>query len=66
MTDGRDQRVYREASALWIALYGDPPPARMDGLALLEAITANLPEMEYNRLRSPHLRPANITGDGAR
>ena len=66
MTDGRDQQVYKEASALWVAIYGEPPPARLDGLELLERITSGLPDVDYGRLRSPHLRPATITGQGCR
>jgi hypothetical protein len=59
---GRDDRIYEEASALWRELFGEPPPIRADGAMMLDVIMRSLPEMGYSRLCSPHLRPANITG----
>ena len=57
----RDQKIYREAAALWQELFGEAPPARADSGALLDLITRNLPEANYERLRTPYLRPATIT-----
>jgi len=56
----RDQRIYHEAAALWRALYGEPPPAAADGPAMLEAITRGLPDVNYDRLRTPYLRPGAV------
>lgn len=55
----RDARIAREAAALWRELYGEAPPAT-DGGSMLEMICAGLPRVGYERLRSPHLRPADI------
>lgn len=60
--DGREQRIYEEASALWREVFGESPPPRIDGEAMLELITHSLTEVSYDRLRSPHLRPSTITG----
>jgi len=59
--DGRETRIYEEAAALWRELYGEQPPVR-DGAILLDMITQRLPATEYDRLRSPFLRPSTITG----
>lgn len=55
----RDARIAAEAAALWRELYGEAPPA-VDGGSMLDMICARLPEADYNRLRTPHLRPSNI------
>jgi hypothetical protein len=57
----RDQLVYEEAAALWRALFDEPPPPRADGAMILDMITRNVTPARYERLRSPHLRPATIT-----
>jgi hypothetical protein len=57
---GRDDRILQEARALWRELFREPPPNSADGPALLDLITRRLPEAAYERIRSPHLRPANI------
>lgn len=62
--EDRDQRIYDEAAALWRELYGKPPPVRVGGPRLLEILTSDLSEVTYDRLRSPHLRPATIVGPG--
>ena len=59
--DGRETKIYEEAAALWRELYGEQPPVR-DGSLLLDIITQKLPTGEYDRLRSPYLRPSTITG----
>jgi len=59
--DGREQRIYEEASALWRELHGEPPPMRGHGADLLDALMKALPEKGYERLASPHLRPTQIT-----
>ncbi|MDE2485851.1 MAG: hypothetical protein KGO51_00485 [Alphaproteobacteria bacterium] len=58
--NGRDERIYEEASALWREVFGEPPPIRADGSALLDVITKGLPEKPYDRLASPYLRPSQI------
>jgi len=62
--DGRQQRVYEEAAALWRELFCESPPAQADGAALLDMITRGCEEVSYDRLRSPHLRPGTIAGPG--
>jgi hypothetical protein len=59
---GREQRIYEEATALWREVFGEPPPLRVDGSMMLEIITRCSGELAYERLRSPFLRPATITG----
>ena len=59
---GRDDKIYREAAALWRELFREPPPAKADGRALLDLIMRRLPDSAYERLKSPHLRPGrNVT-----
>ena len=59
--DGRDDKIYEEAAALWRALHGEPPPVEADGAMILDLLLCDLPETPYDRLISPHLRPAAIT-----
>ncbi|HEX7946671.1 MAG TPA: hypothetical protein VF495_18525 [Phenylobacterium sp.] len=60
--DGRDDKIYEEAAALWRALHGEPPPPEADGAMVLDLLLADLPETSpYERLANPHLRPAAIT-----
>lgn len=61
----RDQRIYEEAAALWMALYGEPPPIRADSATMLDVIMKSLPERRYERLTSPYLRPSQIEGPRA-
>jgi hypothetical protein len=56
---GRDERIYEEAADLWRQLYGEPPP-QGDGATILGRILGELPEPDYDRLATPHLRSANI------
>jgi len=58
---GRDQRIYEEAAALWRQLYGEPPPQEADGSMVLGLLLGKLPDADYNRLATPHLRPSAIT-----
>lgn len=58
---GRDDRIYEEAAALWRQLYGEPPPREAGGADLLGLIVGGLPDADYNRLQTPHLRPSAIT-----
>jgi hypothetical protein len=60
--EGRDHRIYEEASALWREMFGEQPPLRLDGPAMLEIITRCSGELAYDRLRSPFLRPSTIAG----
>lgn len=59
--DGRDDKIYEEAAALWRALHGGPPPADTDGAMMLDLLLGGLPEAAYERLANPHLRPAAVT-----
>jgi hypothetical protein len=59
--NGRDQRIYEEAAALWRELFGEPPPIRADGETMLDVIMRSLPERRYERMASPHLRPSQIS-----
>jgi len=56
----REERIYEEAAALWRQLYGESPPPG-DGEAILGRIVGGLPDPDYQRLASPHLRAANVT-----
>jgi hypothetical protein len=60
--NARDQRIHDEATALWRELYGQPPPIRADGATMLDVNMRSLPEVSYDRLRSPYLRPSTLTG----
>ncbi len=60
MMDGRDDKIYEEAAALWRALHGEPPPPGADGAMVLDLLLAELPDAGYERLANPHLRPADI------
>jgi hypothetical protein len=55
----RDEKIAREAAALWRELYGEAPPPT-DGGSLLDMICARIPAAGYNRLANPYLRPSNI------
>jgi len=57
----RDKRIAEEAAALWREMFGAPAPDT-DGASLLEIITGALPEVRYERLSSPFLRPSLISG----
>ena len=59
--NGGDDRIYDEAAALWRELYQDEPPSRADGATLLHMIMINLPTQAYERLTSPHMRPALVS-----
>jgi hypothetical protein len=57
----RDDRITQEAAALWHELFGSAPPPSADGAVMLEIITGALPDLRYDRMRSPHLRPSLIS-----
>ncbi len=59
----RDEKLAEEAAALWREVCDGPPP-EADAATLLDMITGALPDLRYERLRSPFLRPAVITGPG--
>lgn len=63
--EGREDRIYEEAAALWRELFGEPPPIRSDGGMMLDVIMKSLPEKRYDRMASPHLRPTQISGPRA-
>lgn len=56
----RDQKIYEEAAALWRQLHGDVPPPETDGRDILNLIVGGLPDAEYDRIATPHLRRAQI------
>ena len=58
----RERRIRTEAQALWRELYGEPAPACAGGGEILDLMLSRLPEVSYNRLRSPFLRPSLISG----
>jgi hypothetical protein len=58
---GRDERIQKEAAALWRELFGEPPPVRADGAVMLQIIMRRLPEKHYERMNSPYLRPSQIS-----
>jgi hypothetical protein len=58
--NGRDQKLYAEAIALWRQLRREPPPPGADGKTVLDLLVGSLPETRYERLTTPHLRPANV------
>lgn len=58
---GREQKIYEEAAALWRQLYGEAPPASADGRDILSLILGHLPNADYERLETPHLRRSEIT-----
>ena len=58
----RDERITEEAAVLWRAVFGQPPPPKADGAAMLGMITGGLPEIAYDRITSPYLRASQIAG----
>ena len=59
--DGRDERIYEEAAALWRELHHDGSPLPADTATILDLITGTLPNVAYERLCSPWLRASNVT-----
>jgi hypothetical protein len=59
--DGREDKIYEEAAALWQALHDEPPPAGADGAMVLDLLLGSLVETRYERLANPYLRPTAIT-----
>ena len=57
----RETRITQEAEALWREVFGQPPPCRADGAAMLDAILGGLEVPGYDRLNRPHLRDASLT-----
>jgi len=43
----RDGRITREALALWIALYGEPPIVEANGSQLIDAMVKCMPVAPY-------------------
>lgn len=58
---GRDDRIFEEAAELWQELFGEPPPVRTEPGVMLDIIMRSLPEMRYDRMSSPFLRPSQIS-----
>ena len=47
--------IYREASALWLEVFGERPPMNIDGSRLLEIVVKRLPVELPLRLRAAEL-----------
>jgi hypothetical protein len=58
--DGRDERITREAEALWREVFGEPPAIKADGSTLLDIICRSPPPARYERLQRPQLRDAGL------
>ena len=58
---GRNEKIYKEAAALWRHVYGEPPPRGVDAGRLIERAMNGMPEPRYGRFTSRHLRASNIT-----
>jgi hypothetical protein len=57
----RDDIITEEVAALWREVFGAAPPPQTNGAAMLKIITGSLPEVGYDRMRSPFLAPSMIT-----
>jgi hypothetical protein len=57
---GRDDKIYEEAAALWRQLHGESPPPEADGSDILCLIVGGLPDADYDRMATPHLRRTQI------
>jgi hypothetical protein len=55
----RDELIKREALELWNQMHDEPPP-EVGGVELLEIICRDLHIQDYDRVRSPFLRPTMI------
>ena len=55
----RDELIKREALELWRQTHEGPPP-EVGGGELLEIICRDLDVQDYDRVRSPFLRPTMI------
>jgi len=55
----RDELIKREALELWNQMHDEPPP-EVDGGTLLEIICRDMHVQDYDRVRSPFLRPTMI------
>lgn len=58
--DGRDQRIAREAEALWREVFGRAPEIDADGRTLLDLLVRNCEPKSYERLNRPYLRDAEL------
>lgn len=52
----RDDRIQREAAALWREVFGADPPGLDGGAALLDQALRASPEIRYDRWHDPRLR----------
>ena len=58
--NGRDNKVYEEAAALWRKLSSETQPAGADASTMLDLMLRALPPAGYERLANPHLRPTAV------
>jgi len=56
--NSRARRIRAEAAVLWRELYHEPAPLGIGGGQILKLILMRLPELRYERLSSPFLRPS--------
>ena len=57
----RDERLHREALALWRAMHGGPAPVDTDGSTILRLLFKRTEPASYERLASVHLRRGRLT-----
>ena len=54
-----DNSVTQEATALWVELFGAPPP-RADGATILRVIMESLPAVDYDGFANDSLVVAGV------
>ncbi len=57
----RDERIDKEAAALWRSLHDAAPPEGCSGTDLLDMIVRGCDVPQYQRLHTPSLRDRNLT-----
>lgn len=59
--EARDERLHREALALWRTMHGGPAPQDADGASILRLLFNRTEPASYERLTSVHLRRGRLT-----
>jgi len=57
----REERLQREALALWRAMHGGPAPVETDGSSILRLLFNRTEPASYERMTSVHLRRGRLT-----